>query len=175
MNTHLYNWLLEAFILMATFKDSYNRLVWLEDAWGFFDSMERGWEVAAPNATTYARGLAQVRGFYTRHLSRTDPCLGSISTLQNLYQHQTAMRGPPRCSGNRRSSDFWIRLVGSGSRRYHQAPLKTAVEVNLVSISQLLTSPAGLGAGKFAPSRSFAGCSGSQPCPATGDNPLALT
>jgi len=58
MGTSLYNSLLEAFIAMATSKDPSNRLVWLEDAWVLFDSMERGLEVAAPNATTYALMLA---------------------------------------------------------------------------------------------------------------------
>jgi DNA-directed RNA polymerase len=54
LDTGLYNSLLEAFIAMATSKDPDNRLVWLDDAWVLFDSMETGMEVAAPNATTYA-------------------------------------------------------------------------------------------------------------------------
>jgi len=54
VNIHLYNSLLEAFISMATSKDSDNRLLWLEDAWLLFDSMETGMELAAPDATTYA-------------------------------------------------------------------------------------------------------------------------
>jgi len=58
LNTRLYNSLLEAFIAMATSKDPSNRLVWLEDAWVLFDSMETGMEVASPNATTYALMLA---------------------------------------------------------------------------------------------------------------------
>ena len=58
LNTRLYNSLLEAFIAMASSKDPENRLIWLEDAWLLFDSMETGTEVAAPNATTYAIMLA---------------------------------------------------------------------------------------------------------------------
>lgn len=58
INTRLYNSLLEAFIAMATSKDPDNRLIWLEDAWILFDSMENGMEVTAPNATTYAVMLA---------------------------------------------------------------------------------------------------------------------
>jgi len=58
MNTRLYNSLLEAFITMAASKDIGNRLVWLEEAWVLFDSMETGKEVAIPNATTYALMLA---------------------------------------------------------------------------------------------------------------------
>ena len=54
LDIRLYNSLLEAFIAMATSKDLSNKLVWLEDAWILFDSMETGMEVAAPNATTYA-------------------------------------------------------------------------------------------------------------------------
>ena len=54
VNIHLYNSLLKAFISMATSKDPDNRLLWLEDAWLLFDSMETGMEVVAPDATTYA-------------------------------------------------------------------------------------------------------------------------
>ena len=54
MDTRLYNSMLEAFIAMATSKDIDNRLIWLEDAWALFSSMETGMEVVAPNATTYA-------------------------------------------------------------------------------------------------------------------------
>jgi len=58
LNTRLYNSLLEAFIAMATSKDSGDRLGWLEEALILFDSMERGMNAAAPNATTYALMLA---------------------------------------------------------------------------------------------------------------------
>ena len=54
LDIRLYNSLLEAFIVMAAMKDQDNRLVWLEDAWTLFDSMETGMEAVVPNATTYA-------------------------------------------------------------------------------------------------------------------------
>jgi DNA-directed RNA polymerase, mitochondrial len=54
LGIHVYNSLLEAFGDMATSKDPVNRLIWLEDAWTLFDSMEMGKEAAAPNAVTYA-------------------------------------------------------------------------------------------------------------------------
>ena len=54
LNIPLYNSLLEAFISMAAINDPSNRLVWLEDAWTLFDSMETGMETVVPNATTYA-------------------------------------------------------------------------------------------------------------------------
>lgn len=57
LDIRLYNSLLEVFISMATTKDPTNRLVWLEDAWTLFDSMERGTEVVTPNAATYATML----------------------------------------------------------------------------------------------------------------------
>lgn len=58
LNVRLYNSLLEAFIAMAAKKEPHNKLVWLEDAWTLFNSMEAGVEVAVPNATTYAIMLA---------------------------------------------------------------------------------------------------------------------
>lgn len=54
MDTRLYNSMLEVYLTMATSKDRNNRLVWLEDAWTLFDSMETGTEATAPNAATYA-------------------------------------------------------------------------------------------------------------------------
>lgn len=54
LTTRVYNSLLESFVAMASSQDKSNRLVWLEDAWILFDSMEVGTEAAAPDATTYA-------------------------------------------------------------------------------------------------------------------------
>lgn len=58
LETRVYNSFLEAFRVMATTKDPRSRLVWLDDAWSLFDSMEMGTESAAPNANTYAIMLA---------------------------------------------------------------------------------------------------------------------
>jgi len=58
MNTRLYGSLLEEFIAMTTSKDPIGRLVWLEGSWVLFDSMERGMDVAVPNATTCVFMLA---------------------------------------------------------------------------------------------------------------------
>lgn len=54
MDTRLFNMMLGAYLAMATSEDRGNRLVWLEDMWGLFDSMETGTEAIAPNATTYS-------------------------------------------------------------------------------------------------------------------------
>ena len=92
MNTRLYNSLIEAFIAMATSKDPGNMLIWWEDAWALFDSMETGREVVVPNATTYALMFSawlKCANFFTRHLFLADARLDSIPTLRIRCRHQT--------------------------------------------------------------------------------------
>lgn len=92
LDIRLYNSLLEVFIAMAATKDPDNRLVWLEDAWTLFDSMETGAETVVPNATTYAIMItAWLKWVKTR--STVDIALtsspDSIPTLPNLCRHRT--------------------------------------------------------------------------------------
>jgi len=101
LDTRIYNSLLEAFITMAVSKDPGNRLIWLEDAWTLFDSMETGTEVAAPNATTYALMLAVWLRWVIRtlRLPSADIRLGLAPILPTQYRHQTYPYViPPRCS-----------------------------------------------------------------------------
>jgi len=102
LHTRIYNSLLEAFIAMAVSKDPDNRLVWLEDAWILFNSMETGAEVATPNATTYALMLAAWLRWAVRmpRLPSANVRLGLTPTLPTQYRHQTYQCViPPRCSG----------------------------------------------------------------------------
>jgi DNA-directed RNA polymerase, mitochondrial len=57
VDVRLYNSFLEAFISMATHKDTENRVLWLEDAWTLFDAMESGKNVPQPDANTYSAML----------------------------------------------------------------------------------------------------------------------
>ena len=58
LDVRLYNSFLETFIALASSKDPVNKIIWLEDAWLLFDSMETGTEPIVPNAQTYAIMLA---------------------------------------------------------------------------------------------------------------------
>ncbi|KAI8992792.1 DNA/RNA polymerase [Trametes punicea] len=54
LDARLYNHFLEAYLEMATNKDTVNRAMWLEDAWLLYNAMEEGNELVQPTANTYA-------------------------------------------------------------------------------------------------------------------------
>jgi len=54
LETRVYNAFLEAYINMASTRESNNRSFWVESAWELYEIMERGEETVKPNAGTYA-------------------------------------------------------------------------------------------------------------------------
>ena len=54
MNVRLYNSLIQAYVEMATSKDTGRKNHWVEDACSLYEAMESGQESVVPNPTTYA-------------------------------------------------------------------------------------------------------------------------
>ena len=156
LSTRLYNTLLEAFIFMAASKDPENRLVWLEDAWILFDSMETGMEVAVPDATTYAimltawlRLAEMLSVFYcVSRLFRFNP-----HSTDPVSTSEVGMRTPSmllRGIVDRQipvSNVVASRSVSSDQEAAGVIKLlsKTAVDMNLVSVVEELSSTQAMG------------------------------
>lgn len=129
LTTRLYNSLLESFVAMATSRDKGDRLVWLEDAWILFGSMEAGTEAAAPDATTYAIMLITWLRFNPDSAHPVSPqdiemrepsaLLRGLVDRQIPVSHVVASR---YVSSDQEAADI-IRLLS-----------KTAVNMNLVSV-----------------------------------------
>lgn len=54
LSARVYNSFLEAYVNMASTKETLNKTYWIKNAWNLFDLMERGQENVSPTAGSYA-------------------------------------------------------------------------------------------------------------------------
>lgn len=138
LDSRIYNALLEAYVNMATAKESQNREFWVENAWLLYNDMEARHDKIVPNSTTYAIMLIAHHRFgpYSENPVSTVDSLSVSQLLTRITDRQVSISGvvADRVFTSSEEAASVIRLLS-----------KTAVKLNKPEIVQELGEAEAMG------------------------------